>query len=97
MTPLARRGTLWTLTTQDFLPKEPYAGPETEDDFAGFLLGYVELPDGVIVESAAHRRRSRRVCRSAWTMELALVPFGTRRRRHRGAGLRLRSPSAIPA
>jgi uncharacterized protein len=26
---LPRRGTLWTFTTQGFLPKEPYAGGET--------------------------------------------------------------------
>ena len=26
---LPRRGTLWTWTTQDFLPKEPYASGET--------------------------------------------------------------------
>jgi uncharacterized OB-fold protein len=48
-TELSTRGTLWTWTTQDFLPKSPYAGPETEADFAGYLLGYVELPDGVRV------------------------------------------------
>ena len=50
-TELSRRGTLWTWTTQDFLPKSPYAGPETEADFAGYLLGYVELPEGVRVIS----------------------------------------------
>ncbi len=49
VTELGRRGTLWTWTTQDFLPKAPYAGPETEADFAGYLVGYVELPDGVRV------------------------------------------------
>ncbi len=48
-TELSTRGTLWTWTTQDFLPKSPYAGPETEADFAGYLLGYVELPEGVRV------------------------------------------------
>ena len=50
-TELGRRGTLWTWTTQDFLPKSPYAGPETDADFAGYLVGYVELPDGVRVIS----------------------------------------------
>jgi uncharacterized OB-fold protein len=50
-TELGRRGTLWTWTTQDFLPKSPYAGPETEADFAGYLVGYVELPEGVRVIS----------------------------------------------
>ncbi len=48
-TELGRRGTLWTWTTQDFLPKSPYAGPETEADFAGYLVGFVELPEGVRV------------------------------------------------
>jgi uncharacterized protein len=46
---LGRRGTLWTWTSQDFLPKHPYIGPETEDDFSGYLVGYVELPEGVRV------------------------------------------------
>jgi uncharacterized OB-fold protein len=49
--PLSDRGTLFTFTTQEFLPKEPYTGPETEDDFAGYLVGYVELPGEVIVET----------------------------------------------
>lgn len=47
--PLAARGTLWTFTVQRFPPKEPYRG-----DVAGFrpyAVGYVELPDGVLVES----------------------------------------------
>jgi uncharacterized OB-fold protein len=48
---LADRGTLFTFTTQGFLPKEPYTGPETEDDFAGFVVGYVELAGEVIVET----------------------------------------------
>jgi uncharacterized OB-fold protein len=48
---LADRGTLFTFTTQEYLPKEPYAGPETEDDFQGFAVGYVELPGEVIVET----------------------------------------------
>lgn len=41
---LPRRGTVWTWTTQSFLPKAPYAGPETDADFAGFVVGYVDLP-----------------------------------------------------
>ncbi|GAA0646191.1 OB-fold domain-containing protein [Sphingomonas ursincola] len=47
--PLSRTGTLWSWTSQDFRPKSPpYAGPE---DFVPFLLGYVELPGEVIVET----------------------------------------------
>ena len=53
---LARKGRLWSWTTQGFLPKTPYEGPgsgpdEGPPDFVPFLLGYVELPGEVIVES----------------------------------------------
>jgi uncharacterized protein len=50
--PLSRRGTLWSWTRQDFRPKSPYEGPgEGPHDFKPYLLGYVELPGEVIVES----------------------------------------------
>ena len=45
---LARHGSLWSWTRQDFQPKQPYDGPEP---FVPFLLGYVELPGEVIIES----------------------------------------------
>ncbi|MBC7630714.1 OB-fold domain-containing protein [Aeromicrobium sp.] len=45
---LARRGTLWTFTTQEFRPKLPYNGPE---EFTPFGLGYVDLGGEVLVES----------------------------------------------
>lgn len=45
---LSRTGTLWSFTRQDFKPKPPYDGPE---EFSPFLLGYVELPGEIIVES----------------------------------------------
>lgn len=46
---LSRTGTLWSWTSQDFRPKSPpYAGPES---FTPFLIGYVELPGQVIVET----------------------------------------------
>lgn len=46
---LSRTGSLWSWTSQDFRPKSPpYAGPEA---FTPFLIGYVELPGQVIVET----------------------------------------------
>lgn len=45
---LSRKGTLWSFTRQDFKPKTPYDGPE---EFTPFLLGYIELPGEIIVES----------------------------------------------
>ena len=46
---LPRRGKLWSWTVQRFRPKTPpYTGPEA---FEPFAVGYVELPDAVIVES----------------------------------------------
>lgn len=53
---LSRHGRLWSWTSQGFLPKEPYEGPgsgpdQGPPDFVPFLLGYIELPGEVIVES----------------------------------------------
>jgi uncharacterized protein len=46
---LPREGRLWSWTSQDFEPKRPpYDGPVP---FAPYIVGYVELPDAVIVES----------------------------------------------
>jgi uncharacterized OB-fold protein len=73
-TALSRRGTLWTWTSQDFLPKAPYAGPETEADFAGYLVGYVELPEGVrVVTRLVDVDRAE--VRIGMEMELVTVPF----------------------
>jgi uncharacterized protein len=47
--PLPRRGTLWSWTTQHFPPKPPYRG--VVDGFRPYHVGYVELPDHVMVEA----------------------------------------------
>ncbi len=50
--PLPRKGKLWSWTRQDFRPKEPYEGPgEGPQDFEPYLVGYVEIPGEVIVET----------------------------------------------
>lgn len=71
---LGRRGTLWTWTSQDFLPKSPYAGPETEADFRGYLVGYVELPEGVRVITRLVDV-DRADLEIGMELELAIVPF----------------------
>ncbi len=47
---LPRRGTLWTWTIQQFMPKPPYHSGETPETFKPFGVGYLELPGGVRVE-----------------------------------------------
>ena len=87
---LPRRGTLWTFTTQEFLPKEPYAGGETQETFRPYGVGLVQLGDEVKVEGrlteadvdeAAHRDGGRAGDRA--------VPH--RSRRHRGHDVRVRA------
>ena len=46
---LARRGKLWTWTIQRFPPPPPFIG-DTEH-FEPYGVGYIELPEGVRVES----------------------------------------------
>ena len=47
---LPGRGTLWTWTVQQFMPKTPYKSDETMETFKPYGVGYVELPGGVRVE-----------------------------------------------
>jgi uncharacterized OB-fold protein len=47
---LPGRGTLWTWTIQQFMPKPPYHSGETPETFKPYGVGYVELPGGVRVE-----------------------------------------------
>jgi uncharacterized OB-fold protein len=48
---LANSGRLWTWTTQEFLPKPPYAAARSQEEFVPFKLGYIELPGEVLVEA----------------------------------------------
>jgi uncharacterized OB-fold protein len=47
---LPTRGTLWTWTVQQFMPKSPYNSGETMETFKPYGVGYLELPGGVRVE-----------------------------------------------
>ncbi len=68
---LSRSGKLWSWTRQDFKPKEPYDGPEV---FVPFLLGYVELPGEVIVETRIVDARLEDL-KLGMAMEFVIAPF----------------------
>ena len=77
--PLARRGTLWSWTSQDFRPKSPYEGPsEGPHDFKPYLIGYVELPGEVIVESYIVDAQLSDL-KLGMAMEFVLTPFDATR------------------
>ena len=73
---LPRRGTLWTFTTQGFLPKEPYKGGETSETFEPFGVGLVQLGDEVRVEGRLTESDPDRL-RIGMEVELVVVPFRT--------------------
>ena len=74
--PLPRRGTLWTFTTQEFLPKEPYAGGETVETFEPYGVGLVQLDDVVRVEARLTEADPARL-HIGMEVELRIVPFRT--------------------
>ena len=67
-------GTLYTWTTQDFLPKEPYASGETLETFRPFGVGLVELGGEVRVE-ARLTESDPELLDFGMEVELAIVPF----------------------
>lgn len=71
---LPRRGTLWTFTTQEFLPKEPYAGGETMETFRPYGVGIVQLGDEVRVEARLTVADPEQL-QIGMDLELAIVPF----------------------
>jgi len=71
---LGNVGRLWTWTTQEFAPKSPpYA---VTGAFAPFLVGYVELPGEVIVESRIVAARAQELS-IGMPMQLAFEPLFT--------------------
>jgi uncharacterized OB-fold protein len=71
---LPTRGTLWTFTTQEFLPKEPYAGGETLETFKPYAVGLVQLGDDVKVEARLTESDPAKL-RIGMELELEIVPF----------------------
>jgi uncharacterized OB-fold protein len=76
LTPLSRRGTLWTWTRQRFQPKNPpYLGREPADQFVPYGVGYIELPEGRIEARLVGPIDDE--LRIGMPMELTVVPFAT--------------------
>ncbi len=73
---LPRRGTLWTFTTQGFLPKEPYATGETQETFRPYGVGMVQLDDEVRVEGRLTESDPAKL-RIGMEVELVIIPFRT--------------------
>ena len=48
---LSTEGTLYTYTTQEFAPPLPYKGNRDPKVFKPYVVGFVELPEGLLVES----------------------------------------------
>jgi uncharacterized OB-fold protein len=48
---LSTEGTLYTYTTQEFPPPLPYKGVRDPKLFRPYVVGFVELPEGVLVEA----------------------------------------------
>jgi uncharacterized protein len=48
---LSTEGTLYTYTTQQFPPPLPYKGNRDPKTFQPYVVGFVELPEGVLVET----------------------------------------------
>lgn len=74
---LARRGALWTWTSQEFRPKSPpYTGPGDDRTFERYYVAYVELPDQLRVEArlVGYDEREPQI---GETVELVVVPFTT--------------------
>lgn len=71
---LSTKGTLWTWTSQEFRPKIPYKGDDTEETFKPYYLGYVELPGQVRVETRLQVDDATRLD-IGMEMELTIIKF----------------------
>jgi len=77
---LPARGTVWTWSTQQYLPVNGYLGPETREDFAGFVFGYVDLPGACKVQTRLDVpvEGARESVAIGTEVELVLIPFPTK-------------------
>jgi uncharacterized OB-fold protein len=73
---LPRRGTLWTWTVQQFMPKTPYNSGETMETFKPYGVGYLELPGGVRVEGRLTENDPEKI-KIGMEMDVVFAPFRT--------------------
>jgi uncharacterized OB-fold protein len=73
---LPGRGTLWTWTVQQFMPKTPYKSNETAETFKPYGVGYVELPGGVRVEGRLTENDPQKL-RIGMDMDVVFEPWRT--------------------
>ena len=73
---LPGRGTLWTWTVQQFMPKTPYKSNETPETFKPYGVGYLELPGGVRVEGRLTENDPQKL-HIGMEMEVVFEPYRT--------------------
>ena len=73
---LPGRGTLWTWTVQQFMPKTPYRSDETAETFQPYGVGYLELPGGVRVEGRLTENDPQKL-HIGMEMEVVFEPYRT--------------------
>lgn len=73
---LPSTGTIWAWTTQEFLPKAPYAGGETPETFKPFGVGVIDLEGVVRIESRLTESDPDKL-HFGGKVELVIVPFRT--------------------
>lgn len=74
---LSRSGSLWSWTVQRFRPKSPpYMGPEG-DEFRPYMVGYVEFPEGIIVEGRIDAVVDVDALRIGMPMDTTVIPIFT--------------------
>jgi uncharacterized OB-fold protein len=72
---LSRTGTLFTWTTQQFVPPSPpYVGDTDSESFEPYAVGYVEFPEGILIEGRLTESDAERLT-IGMDMTLVVIPF----------------------
>jgi uncharacterized OB-fold protein len=72
---LSSRGTLWSWTVQRFEPRSPPYRTSAGGGFEPYLVGYVEFPEGLIVEGRIVTRGEEDALRVGELMETIVIPL----------------------